>query len=407
MANWLAAGAALFALSGCLAISEMPVMIACAFVIALGTSVTFTQLMTGLFPDVLFAAGSGLLALLAAAYDFKGKTSVWWLTAGLLIGVLYLIKTAAVAYVAGLIAFGCYTYGPRRLRWLACFMVPVLPVLCIWLFLARNSPTYATYMRLRWSELGGAGGYFWWVCDQSVAYLSGRWLVEAMLSIPDRARLSPSLNALSNVANAFAFALGLTFFSLPVLAGFLRCSKQPRELMKVFVVGASLLQFILWPYYLGARCAMAIIPFVVGWLSSGYRSRIAKAAFAILLVANVPANIWLSFKIVRSEQRESVESLEALERAALWINESTGDQALVAAGRDVPVVHLWEFLGRRLLANATPGSGRDNVDVRPSEQDNKTADYVILDASLQPGGWSHDYKVRRVFGRWTVAAPFH
>jgi hypothetical protein len=407
VANWLTASGALLALAGCLAIGEMPVVIASALVIALGTSVIFTQLMTGLFSDLLFAAGSGLLALFMATYEPDREVTLWWLTAGLLIGILYLVKTMALAYMAGLIAFGFYSYGLRRLRWLVCFMIPVLPALSVWFFLARNSPTYGSYVRLRWSELGGLGAYFWWVCKQGLSYVSARWMVEAMLSIPDRAGLSPSFKAFSGLANAFAFMLGLTFFSAPVLVGFLRCPKQPRELMKLFVVIASVLQFMLWPYYLGARCAMAIIPFVVGWVSSGYRSRIAKGAFAALLVANIPANIWLSCRIIRSEQRQSLESLEALEQAASWINESTGNQATVAAGRDVPAVQLWEFLGRRLLANASPTSGRDNIDVTPAEQHNRSADYVILDSSLQPAGWVRNYRVQRVFGKWTVASPSH
>jgi hypothetical protein len=102
VANWIAAGCTLLGLAACLVISEMPALAASAVLVAIGTSAVFTQSMTLLRADVLFAGGSCLLALLVAAYEPDRELSVWWCAAGLLTALLYLVKTTALAYIVAL-----------------------------------------------------------------------------------------------------------------------------------------------------------------------------------------------------------------------------------------------------------------------------------------------------------------
>src|SRR5271154_3751783 len=88
LANWIAAGGALFALAACLFFSELSTGVGTAILMLFGTSLTFTQLTAWLMPDVLFVAGSCALALLLAAYNPDRKLSLWWFSAGLLAGGL-------------------------------------------------------------------------------------------------------------------------------------------------------------------------------------------------------------------------------------------------------------------------------------------------------------------------------
>ncbi len=81
IANWLAAGAALAGLAGCLFSSELPSWLGWILLISFGTSVLFTQLTGWLLSDVLFTAGTCSLALLVATYDSERsdrRLAVWW-----------------------------------------------------------------------------------------------------------------------------------------------------------------------------------------------------------------------------------------------------------------------------------------------------------------------------------------
>jgi hypothetical protein len=401
VANWIAAGGTLFALAAYLFISELPTGVCSAVLMLFGTSVTFTQLTTWLRADVLFTGGSCALALLIATYKPDRKLSVWWFSAGLLAGALCLVRAAAIAYIVGLGAYGLLKGNLRRFSRLACFALPACSVM-LWFLLTNGLPNYAADVRT--VEFGGFAGYFLNMIKVASLYCSGRWLVEGLLNVPDRLSGARAFLGISSLNETLAFILGLAF-ALTIFLGIRRSPRQPNEQITLFVLGAYALQLFLWPYYAGARFGIPLIPFVTRLLWRGLPSRFAQAAFLAILVVNIPGNAWLSYKTIRSQERESLQSLAALQHAASWINETAGTGASVAAGRDVPLTHLYEYLGRRMLANVSPISEGRYIDVYPGAQNNQWADYVVTDRSVVPTGWAQKrYPIQRLFGKWTVAS---
>ncbi len=400
LANWVAAGLTLTALAACLAVSEMSTSAAAAVVLAVGTSAVFTDSMAWIRADVMFTGSSCLLALLLTAYEPGRRLCLWWLAAGVLTALLYLLKTTALAYVGALGMFGLLRGDLRRPSRLICFAAPVCPVIIMWLLFTRHIPTYGTYLPVRIAELGGFLHYSVNVGKQAMLYCSGRWLVDAMLSFPAGASTSnaPWLARISFPAEVAALALGAALFAMPVARGIGQGPRHPRDQITLFVLGSFGLLLFLWPFYLGARCAIALIPFLANWLWRGLKSSAAQGAFIALLAVNIPANVRVSYKMIRNYERDSSNSLETLRQAASWINETAGTGALVAAGRDVPLTPLFEYLGRRVLAK--PAGDSRWADVDPAEQGNQRAEYVIIDSSRWPvkGGSS----ARHYFGRWTV-----
>ena len=405
VANWIAAGCALFALAACLLVSELPLWVSAAFLALFGTSVIFTQLTAWLMADVLFMAGSCVLALLVAAYNPQGKVSAWWIAAGLLTGALYLIKIAAIAYIIGLGAFGLLKGDLRRFSRFVYFALPTFSVIVLWFLFTRDVPTYGTQFTARLSAMKSWTEYPLRALKQAGLYYSGRWLVEAMLNIPDRLSGARPFLRISFAAEALAFLLGFVF-AVPIFLGIRKGAKHPREQITLFILGAVAIQLLVWPFYLGARGGIVVLPFLINWLSRGINSKAAKAAFLSLLVVNIPGNVWLSYKTLLDEETKSTQSLAALRQAASWINETGGVSASVAAGRDVPLIHLHEYLGRRVLAHAAPIGGGRSSDVRHNAQSGQWPDYVITDRSFDPWRWDPTrYLVHRVFGKWTVATP--
>jgi len=410
-ANWIVAGAFLCVLGLFFWKTGAPVELATAVLAALGTSVMLTQSMLSLGADLMFAAGSCLLALIVWAYpdggqggDARRRLTWWWFAVGVLVAVLYLIKTAALAYAVGLGAFGLWRGDLRRAVPLALFAGPIAPVVVIWFLFTSGVPTYGSYFGTRLVDAGGFAGYAIECAQRAGQYLSGRWLVEAMLSAPDRLSAARSLG-FPAMGEGLAFLLGLGLM-VPVALGIRRGVEHPRDLAGLCILAVWALQFMLWPFYLGARVGIALLPFLAGWMWRGLPSRRLRLAVALVLVVNVPVNVWLSSKIARAQAADAGPALASLREAAAWINGADGRTPLVAAGRDVPLVHLYAYLGRRMLTNPTPVPDTRYVDVRPDQQQNQWADYLILDRSFDPKAHAGvQFETHRTFGQWSVVSP--
>ena len=395
IANWLAAGAALVGLAACLFISELPSWLGWTLLISFGTSVLFTQLTVWLFSDVLFTAGTCGVAFLVATYDSErsdGRLALWWFCASLLIGALCLLRLAAVALAAGLGAFGLWNADLRRPLRMACFVVPVS--VAVWLLQATTLPAYAPPLNV--FRFGGLFVYALGSAAIAMLYGSQRWMVTVFLSVPDRLHYSHAFQHASALAEPLAFILGLAVFAVPIFLGIRRGPRQQKDRMALFIIGVYILELVFWSRYDGGRLGMPIIPFVLTFLARGLPSKASRIAFFTVLAVNIPANAWLSYKLIRSQEKESVQTLAELRQAASWINASAGPTSRVAAGRDVPLSHLYEYLGRRMLANV-------DVDVDPAAQGNIPAEYIVTRAPLESP--IPRYQIKRRFGHWMVMAP--
>ena len=402
IANWLAAGAALIGLACCLFISELPAWLGWALLMSFGTSQIFTQLTVELMSDVLFTAGTCALALLVAGYDSHSsnrKLVAWWLCASLLTGVLCLVKFAAVALGAGLVAFGVWKGDLRRPSRLAGFALPPI-LMALWLLHTRGVPIYSTFVNV--PNFSRLAGHVFLAATFALLYGSERWLVTVLLNVPDRLPLAHAFQHISALAQGLVFILGLVAFALPIFLGIRKGPRQPQDRIVLCLLGAYALELVLWPYHDGPRFGIPVIPFLLIFLWRGLPSKAAQVALTMLLAVNIPGNAWLSYKFIHRQQEESIQSLAELREAANWINASAGTGSLVASGRDVPLAHLYEYLGRRMLANPGPNDLSASFDVTPAAQGNLRADYIVTGAFVTPG---QRYHVERRFGHWMVLAP--
>ncbi len=403
IANWLAAGGALAGLAGCLFISELPAWLGGALLMSFGTSILFTQLTFWLMSDVPFIAGTCALALLVARYDSQKsgpQLTLWWFCATLLIGALCLLRVAAVAFAAGVAAYGLWKGDlrrPSRLAWVA--LPPIL--MGLWVLHTKGIPIYASFVNApNFSRLASR---VFLAATFALIYGSQRWLVTVLLTVPDRLPLAHAFQRISAPAEALTFILAIVLFALPLFLGMRRGPKHPRDRILLFILAAYALELVLWPYHDGPRFLAPVIPFLLTFLSRGLRSKTAQAVFMTVLAVNIPGNAWFSYKTLRSQENDSIRSLAELQQAATWINASAGSGSRVAAGRDVPLSHLYEYLGRRMLANSGPNDLRGAFDVNPAAQGNLRADYIVTSASLEAS--SQRYHVERRFGHWMVLVP--
>jgi len=298
------------------------------------------------------------------------------------------------------IAFGLWNGDLRRPWRLISFAILPLPMV-VWFLLTKGIAIYAHLVSD--PGFGGLAGHLLVGTGFALLYGSQRWLVTLLLNVPDRLPLAHTFRQISTPTEALGFTLGLVLFAVPLFLGIRRGPNQPRDRFFLFILGAYALELVLWPYEDAPRFGAAAIPFLLPFFSRGLRSKAAQTAFLAVLAVNIPGNAWLSYKIVHSQEKESIQSLAELRQAAAWINSTDGTESRVAAGRDVPLTHLYEYLGRRMLANAGPGELRTSSDVNPASQGNLRADYIVTGSYSQLP--NQRYQIRRRFGHWMVLVP--
>jgi hypothetical protein len=271
--------------------------------------------------------------------------------------------------------------------------------MALWLLRTKGVPIYATFVNV--PDFSRLAGHVFLAATFALLYGSERWLVTVLLNVPDRLPLAHAFQHTSALAQGLVFILGLVAFAVPIFRGIRRGPQQPQERIVLCLLGAYALELVLWPYHDGPRFGLPVIPFLLTFLWRGLPSKAAQAALTVLLAVNIPGNAWLSYKLIQSQQKESIQRLAELRQAANWINASGGTGSRVASGRDVPLTHLYEYLGRRMLANPAPDD-LTAFDVTSAAQGNLRADYIVTGALVTPG---ERYHVERRFGHWTILAP--
>ena len=379
-------------------------------VLLVGTSVAWLDLTALLFSDVPFALFAYALVWFAGGEPekFQGRPR-WWLGVGVLLGLLLLTRSAGIAPVLGLAAVWLYGRQSRRLATAVALVVPLgLAFLVKWLASAKEG-TYGGYFSARIIELGGWGGYVKEQLGTVGSYLDGRCWVEALFSAPFRLRFYPgSLGPVpGGLLLAVSAALGLLLMALMARGAW---AQRHRPLTRA-ALWVLLLYFgilFVWPFQIGTRGVLAVLPLTLVWLWQGIsdvaslagrnRKRLL-AAVAVFLALNVVGNVEVSRRESRQFAQDAERELAGLRELADWLRQRPGPESLVCATREVPVNHLRYFLGRRLLANPTPEILRGSFyDVPPALQGNRTADYVVVrkGASLTYG--SRVFQVEQEFG---------
>ncbi len=403
--------AALALLAAILRREGVPVWFGGLCVLLVGTSVAWLDLTALLFSDVSFALLAYALVWFAGSEPEKSQGRPrWWLGVGVLLGLLLLTRSAGIAPVLGLAAIWLYQRESRRLATAVALLAPLGLAFLVKRWASGSEGTYGSYFSARIIELGGWGGYAKDQLGTAWSYLDGRCWVEALFSVPARLRhypgsLGPVPGSMLLVVSA---SLGLLLMALMIWGAW---SQRNRPLTRA-ALWVLLLYFgilFVWPFPIGTRGVLAVLPLTLVWLWQGVsdltclaglnRKRPLLAAVAAFMALNVIGNVEVSRRESGQFASDTGRELAGLRDLADWLKQRPGPESLVCAMRDVPVNHLREFLGRRLLANPTPQILRGSFyDVPPTLQGNRTADYVVVRKGGPLTYGTNVFRVEQEFG---------
>ncbi len=167
---------------------------------------------------------------------------------------------------------------------------------------------------------------------------------------------------------------GLSLAALCVV-GF-RSRKSSADRWSLMALGLYALQIALWPFPLGARCAMPILPWIAVWGWAGLvevSSRLGRPQLPFVVAASVLAlgiatNIRVSISTARLWNREA--AVEELAAVAAWAHDNIPASEPIATSLSVPRVQLSSMLSRPLILTwgriPEPWSGTNAQPGKPS-----------------------------------------
>jgi hypothetical protein len=379
-------------------------------VVLLGTSHSWSTLTSLLFSDIPFASiAFGMTAFVASSSRAAMERPGWWLVVGAAAAIMQLTRSAGMVVSATIVFVQLVAFGFRP-KLAAALLAPIATGALVAKFAVSGSG-YGGYVSARFLELGGWPGYFSLVGANVADYISGRCWTEAFFSA---IASLPSAKVVANsnwasVAQVISSVVGFTISILAFTgAWFLRKHWFTKAVIPCVLGYFCLLT--LWPFGLGTRAVIPCAPLILLWTWEALRRALGKlrlrstviSALVSLGLLNLAGNCILSLRFGRHVDKVTSAEKIAIGEAASWLAIHTSADTLIAASRDIPVMHLYSCLGRKLLANVTPTVRPDTFyDVHPALQGNRTAEYALTrDPSPQFEG--HTNVLVRQFGPFSL-----
>lgn len=371
---------------------RLPWFAAAGIAASLGTSQAWLRLQEGLMADYLFL---GLLFWgIVVAFLFRGRSGSvsYWLFTGTMLGLLYLTRTAAVAWFPLLIA-GVAVPAVGRLKRTTAFL-PLGAMVLAWSLWKSGTTGYSEVLKdCIEQEVGGLAHYpefmlhNWWVSlsgEQLGGGFSGIFYRPPKLLMDRVPGLSLFLKAVRPV-----LVLLLLAATVRELVAHLKVLRDPNHdapardgrpesqswLPLLLAAGTALYLFMIVtlpsPAFGWSRYFLVVIPVLMAWAWLGF-SRIAPTRLpwtpiaAALLLLNVGYNLALERNVIRHSEFLSDSPRREIREIADWIRTKLPNDARVAGDFRIPSLHLAEALGRSLVidylspvSNWQPASHRD------------------------------------------------
>jgi len=387
----------------------MPGLVAGLLILSWGLSLNFGNLIFSFMSDVTF----GLLWMILGSFWLESQnldSARHWLITGVIVMLMYLTRTAALAVVVTLAGVAVWRAWSRaQIRLLLAYLVPVMLGIVLWSLWAAGAPSYADYMKLKIGGQGGLTGTIHACFDRALDYVCGPGIVRGLF--PALVEW-PSLNPLVHTAWSsilIAITLGFSWLlticwsvgcwrsrtsknspqsvrsgPLPDAEGHQRIEPVLKNRIFGLVVAVYLLELCLYPDGLGERVLYAILPFVLAWAWKGsawlapaiHRSKAGSCAVVIFLVLNVAGNA-RSFAPAMT-YLDTCCHREELNEVGDWLRQNSPPKTVVAATLSEPVMHFYHYSGRKVVENYFQKQPCFSI-VGDSLIGTQNADYLLLD----------------------------
>ena len=340
---------------------NVPPIIAAGSALLLGSSLTWNLLLGNFMAEPLFLMLVNLACLWSRPDNLPKRgeagSNRWWLILGLLSGLLFLTRSAAVGIVAGIgLAWLYGRWWKQPLSGVA-FAIPFLALALPWVLIPKgSSASYGDAFRWFYEKNGGPKGYLGTCLTQVLELPLGRATADLLSDILGRLPYIPAVNQLhlGKLTQVPLLAAGL-FGSWVVLRGYRLANLQGRRAV-ILPMAFYMLQIIFWPFVMGPRGAIFLLPVVFNWGWLGWKSlrkqRAQTEALVLIALCMVP-NLYFSF---RASQVPEAGRIESLVPVTDWLRTNAAGKSIGVAD-DVRGLELSLLLGRPVLRGVNPNAG--------------------------------------------------
>lgn len=353
----------------------MPGWLSALLCAAIGVSSLLQMLVVFFMAEPLFLLLVGAMAWWWREFpQFSGKPSEvwWWAGLGGLASLMYLTRSAAAGIVAGIFIAGWFGGGLKRLRNLCGFLVPLVLVIGLWSLHPKGaSGGYMDYFSYRWAQLGGPGRAAGLAATQIWQYVTGLTLLTALADSVARFSILRQIEGagLAGVARVLQYLASMAMMAL-IVRGFLRSSTRGDRAVLV-VLFFYVLQIVVWPYDMGPRGSIVLMPWWIRWAWAGWTSLQAVVRRpwcqtwlpALAGLALLGTNLAISRMTFGPAMRQ--EALQVQEVGA-WIRQNVTEHDIVGTDGSLGYHDLYRAGGRRLLVGA---GGEAILQYQPVPQD--------------------------------------
>lgn len=365
---------------------SVPPVMAAAGTLLLGSSLTWNLLLGNFMAEPLFL----LLVNLACLWSQPGRlprvggtgSNRWWLVLGILSGLLFLTRSAALGIVAGIgLTWLVGRWWKQPLSGVA-FAIPFLTLALPWVLIPKgSSASYGDAFRWFYEKNGGPKGYLGTCLTQVLELPLGRATADLLSDALGRLPYIPAVHRLrlGVLPEVPMVAAGL-FGSWMVVRGYRMANLQGRQAV-ILPMTFYMLQIIFWPFVMGPRGAIFLLPVVFSWGWLGWKSlrkqRAEAEALALIAICMLP-NLYFSFRASQVPEPGRIESLIPVTQ---WLRTNAEGKSISVAD-DVRGLELSLLLGRPVLRGIKPNEGTFRLYSHPPES--KVDLFVVVRGSIRP-----------------------
>lgn len=325
---------------------------------AIGVSSLLQMLVIFFMAEPLFLVLVGAMAWWWRRFpEFAEKPSEawWWAGLGGLASLMYMTRSAAAGIVAGIVIAGWFGGGLKRVQNLVGLLAPLALVAGLWSLHPKvASGGYMDYFSHRWALLGGPGRVALLAATQVWEYVTGLTLLTALSDCVARFSILRQIEAagLAGPARLSQYLASIAVMAL-IVRGFLKSSDRGDKAVLV-VISLYLLQIVAWPFDMGSRGSIFLMPWWIRWAWKGWTSLqwVARRPWAqtwipaLAVVALVSTNLMISRMTFGPAKQEA--SLQ-VQRIGGWIRQNVPENDIVGTDGSVSTFDLYRASGRRVL----------------------------------------------------------
>jgi hypothetical protein len=340
---WAVALAGLF---GVLRKGGLGKAIASLLTLSVGTSGVWAYFVIHCFSDILFAAAAfGAISLWLNPKS--GRFEMRLAVSGLLLGLMYLTRIATFGFLPGVLAATVVaSYRRRTVKPIFLVGAPVLATMLAWALAPKETSSYTKYFASEAAAYGGSWPWFRHVIAfcfrQSWDYANGNHLLQNLSAdLPNMLiAIAPGNPTWRIAVESLLSILGISFSALCFFGAY----HSVRHRAVQAAVATYVLQVLVWPFPLGFRGLLPLLPLFILWARQGSQAMgpFWSRLFALAGVSYAALSLVSNLAGAPETRRALDESQMFAEAEATgdWIRDSIPAEARIASHLGLPMLHI-------------------------------------------------------------------